>query len=248
MKFEPFQRLAQQIFDAIPAELRQGVEYLEVSPRTLAHPGLPDVYTLGECATGELDLGMEEAAAQRSGVHLYHGSFREVARLEPEFDWEEELRETIFHEIRHHREASAGDDALEVLDWAEDENFRRRAGKRFSAHFYRAGLRVGPGAWEVDGDLFVERPLTPAELEVDAPVQVRIDGAPLRVPIPHPLGEVHYLYLQGRWDEERDVAVVLWKRRGFWGRLLALLNGRRPRVEESVLEFGSGLDSGAGRR
>ena len=63
-------------------------------------------------------------------MHLYYGSFRELARLDEDFDWEAELWETLTHEVRHHRESTAGEDALEDLDWAEDENFRRRAGKR----------------------------------------------------------------------------------------------------------------------
>jgi hypothetical protein len=237
MKFAAFQRRAEQIFAGIPAELRQGVDRLEVSPDTLEHPGMPEVYTLGECATGALDLGMEGAGGERSTVHLYHGSFVQVARLEPGFDWEEELRETILHEVRHHRESNAGEDALEAMDWAEDENFKRRAGQPFDAFFFRAGRPLGEGEWEVDGDLFLEREVTPRELETEEALALSVGGEAVRIPLPRPLGEAHYVYLEGRWDPDRDVAVVLRPRRGAWAQLGALLSGRRPEAAETTLRL-----------
>jgi hypothetical protein len=93
-------------------------------------------------------------------VHLYHGSFRALARLDPDFDWEGELWETLTHEIRHHRESTAGEDDLEDFDYAADENFKRREGERFDPFFYRSGEPLEGRSWEVDGDLFVEKPLT----------------------------------------------------------------------------------------
>ncbi|HET7233594.1 MAG TPA: hypothetical protein VFJ16_26515, partial [Longimicrobium sp.] len=145
MKFEAFELRAREMFEDIPRELRHGIAYVAVHAEALPHPTMRDVYTLGECATGEYDAGGELPDALRSGVHLYHGSFRELARLDPKFDWEAELWETLTHEIRHHRESAAGEDALEELDWAEDENFKRRDGKAFEPFFYRAGLPVADG-------------------------------------------------------------------------------------------------------
>jgi predicted Zn-dependent protease with MMP-like domain len=238
MNFARFERRAREMFDEIPRELRHGVEFVAVHPEALPHPTMPDIYTLGECATGEYDLpGPDQPEAVRSGVHLYHGSFRELAKLDPEFDWEEELWETLTHEIRHHRESAAGEDALEELDWAEDENFKRRDGKEFEPFFYRAGIPVAPGAWEVDGDLFVERPVTADEID-DEEVTVTIDGSEVVVPIPAPLGDVHFVYLEDGWDGDFDVAVVLIRKRGAWEQLRGLLSGSRPKVRESTL----GLD------
>ena len=233
MNLATFRRRAREIFDAIPEELRHGVEYVLVEEQAVPHPSMPDVYTLGECATGEYDIGIDAPVAVRSGMHLYYGSFRELARLDPEFDWEAELWETITHEIRHHRESSAGEDALEDLDWAEDENFKRRAGKPFDPRFYRAGEPVGEGAWEVDGDLFVERELTRAELERGGEIAVAIGGEEIVVPLPGEVADVHYLYLDGRWDEERDVALVLVRRQGVWEQLRRLLGGREAVVRET---------------
>ena len=237
MKFEAFERRAREMFDEIPRELRHGVESITVHREALPHPTLPDVYTLGECATGEYDAGGELPDHLRSGVHLYHGSFRELARLDPDFDWEAELWETITHEIRHHRESAAGEDALEELDWAEDENFKRRDGKPFEPYFYRAGIPVADGAWEVDGDLFVERPVTAGEIEDDDELSVTIDGEEVAIPLPDPLGDVHFAYLEGLYDGGFDVAVVLVRQRGTWEQVRWLLAGRPPRVLESSVEM-----------
>jgi len=237
MDFATFRRRAREIFDSIPAELRHGVEYVRVERDALPHPSMPDVYTLGECATGEYDVGPDPGAV-RSGVHLYHGSFRELARLDDDFDWEAELWGTITHEVRHHRESTAGEDALEDMDWAEDENFRRRAGKRFDPLFFRAGTAVGDGAWEVDGDLFVQRELTAQELEDELELAVTVDGEDVVVPLPDRIGDAHYLYLDGRWDEARDVALVLVRRQGAWEQLRRLFSRRRAEVLQSSIDVG----------
>jgi hypothetical protein len=231
-----FRRRAREIFDAIPAELRHGVEYVQVGEQAVPHPDMPDVYTLGECATGEYDAGLDVPGDVRSGVHLYYGSFRELARLDPEFDWEVELWETLTHEVKHHRESNAGEDALEDLDWAEDENFKRRARKPFDPLFFRAGEAVGEGAWEVDGDLFVERELTAAELGSARKLAVTVDGKELVVPVPPRIEDVHYLYLEGRWGGERDVALVLVRRQGTWEQLRRIFSKRPLEVRESSVK------------
>jgi hypothetical protein len=242
MDFRRFERRAREIFDSIPEELRHGVEYVVVERDAVPHPTLPDVYTLGECATGEYDPGGARPDDLRSGVHLYYGSFRELAKLDPGFDWEAELWETITHEVRHHRESAAGEDALEELDWAEDENFKRRNGKKFAPLFYRAGIPAGDRVWEVDGDLFVERELSADEFRVTDEISVTIDGEEFDVPLPERQGDVHYLYLEGLWDDGCDVAVVLVRRRGGWEQLGNLLSGRKPEVLQSSMDFGDDRD------
>ncbi len=226
MNFDEFERRAREIFDDIPPELREGVAYLQVSRETVPHPTLPDVYTLGECATGEI-------AADRSGVHLYYGSFLALSRLFDEFDWEGELWETVTHEVRHHRESAAGEDDLEEMDYAEDENFKRREGEPFDPLFFRAGEPVGPGRWEVDGDLFIERELDAREFAAMAELRVEVEGREVAVPRPEPLGDVHFVYLMELCDEERDVALVLVRRRGAWESLRGMLSGAAPEVLET---------------
>lgn len=253
MDLEEFDRRAHALFDSIPAELRGGVEYLLVSPDALPHPELPEVYTLGECSTGELDLGAGPEGF-RSGVHLYHGSFAKLAELDPEFDWEDELRETVLHEIRHHRESAAGEDALEDFDYAADENFKRREGEPFDPLFYRSGEPVEEGAWEVDGDLFVERLVDADAFPEMEEVVAEILERRVSLPRPERLGDVSFLYLEGFGDGRGDTAVVLVRRRGAWESFRSLFRSSAPEVLEWTVdaedwwetgEPGGAEDSGA---
>lgn len=238
MTFDEFERRAREIFDEIPHDLRHGVAYLQVSREAIAHPTLPDIYTLGECATGEYDVETGAGDDIRSGVHLYYGSFLALARLHDDFDWEGELWETITHEIRHHRESAAGEDDLEVLDYAEDENFKRREGEPFDPLFYRAGEPVGADRWEVDGDLFIERVMDAREFASLRELRVEVDGEEYVVARPDELGDVHFLYLLELCGDEGDVALVLVRRRGAWESLRAMFSGARPRVLETEVETG----------
>jgi len=52
-------------------------------------------------------------------IFIYYGSFREVLGDAPQGEWEEELRETIVHELRHHVESLAGVDDLSVEEEEE---------------------------------------------------------------------------------------------------------------------------------
>ena len=236
MTFDEFEHRAREIFDSIPPAYRGGVEYVVVSEDAVPHPELPEVYTLGECATGELDLGAEAPDAMRSGVHLYYGSFQALAELDPEFDWEGELHETIVHEVRHHRESTAGEDALEDFDYAADENFKRREGQPFDPLFYRAGEPLDDGGWEIDGDVFVERLVSEAEFRRLDEVEAEIGGRRVSLPRPERLGDVSFMYLEGFHDGPGETAVVLVRRRGVMESVRGLFHREAPDVAEWTVE------------
>jgi len=179
------------------------------------------------------------AGEVRSIVMLYYGSFLRLSRLEEEWDWEEEIWETVTHEIRHHLESLALDDELEVRDYADDQNFARREGLEFEPFFFRSGEPLGPGAWEVAGDVFLERELAPAAVSRGAPVAVEWEGRALSVPLPSPLGDVHFVTLEDVPAPKGDVVVVLVRRRGAWESLRAALSGRKPEVLESLVSVGA---------
>jgi hypothetical protein len=235
MEFREFERRAREIFDDVPDELRAGIEYVSVSEEAVRHPEHPDIYTLGECATGEYDLGYEIPTTYRSGVHLYYGSFRRLAEMDEGFDWEGELWETIVHEIRHHREWLAGEDALEAFDYAADENFKRRDGEPFDPLFYRSGEAAGEGRWTVEGDLFIERVLSGAEFEALEELHVRLGEDEVSVPRPERLGDVHFLYLEDVPEALGDVALVLVRRRSGWEALKGAFGGGAPEVLETAV-------------
>ena len=232
MNYATFERRAHEIFDGIPPEYREGVDGLEVTRAAQAHPSLPEVYTLGECKSEYYPSEFGGAGEVRSMVVLYYGSFLELSRMEEAWDWEDELWETITHEIRHHLESLASEDALEVLDYAEDQNFARREGESFDPFFFRSGERLAEGVFEVDRDVFVEREVDPRRFGGPEPLRAAWPGGELRVPWPERLGDVHFVRVNGAGREPGELFVVLVRARGAWESLWALF--RRAPLE--VLE------------
>lgn len=165
MNLLDFEERAREIYAAIPADFRAGVDGLEVSRRIAPHPDTPDVFTLGECRSEFYPSEFGGPGMVRSLLILYYGSFVELSRRDPDWDWEEELFETITHELRHHLEHLASEDELERHDYAEDQNFARQEGHAFDPFFYRSGTPAGAGAFQVGADLFVERSLDQGEVE-----------------------------------------------------------------------------------
>lgn len=233
MDFAAFEARAHELFAEIPPEFLEGIDGLEVSRATEAHPSLPDIYTLGECLTEQYPSEFGGAGEVRSIVMLYYGSFLALSRLDDDFDWESELYETLMHEVRHHLESLATEDELEEIDYAEDQNFRRREGERFDPGFYRAGHRRGEREWEVDGDYFLE---VPVPRDGSTEVEVAWGERSMRLARPEPLGDVHFATIDAWSDDEHEVVAVLIARRGWWAQLRALLAGSPVDVRESRVE------------
>ena len=99
MKYSEFERIALDAFEAVPEQYREGIDGLVVSRETVAHPTLPDIYTLGHCDTESYPSDFVGPDTTRSVVILYYGSFKNLARKDPDFDWEAEIHETVQHEI-----------------------------------------------------------------------------------------------------------------------------------------------------
>jgi predicted Zn-dependent protease with MMP-like domain len=237
MNYEEFSRRAHRIFDDIPPEYREGVDGLEVTRRTAFHPTLPEVYTLGECLSEFYPTDFGGAGEVRSRVVLYYGSFLALSRTRDDWDWEEELFETVMHEVRHHLESLAQEDALEEMDYAEDQNFARREGESFDPFFFHSGHAVAPGIFEVDGDLFVERPIDARTFERERELAVELNGDTVRVPLPAELGDVHYLNVTDAPGEgSGEVFVVLVRRRGPMEWLRRLLGGRSLTILETEVK------------
>ena len=97
-------------------ELNGGVNLLE---EAMPDPEFPEgeMYFLGEFCDDCLGRY----------INLYFGSFAALAEREDwtEVDWRRELRETLAHELTHHRESRAGTHALDDKDAQELEAFRR---------------------------------------------------------------------------------------------------------------------------
>lgn len=236
MDFQTFERTAHEMFDSIPAEYREGVDGLIVERKAESHPSLPEVFTLGECRSEYYPSEFGGPGEVLSMVVLHYGSFLELSRREEEWDWDGELWETITHEVRHHLESLAAEDALEVQDYAEDQNFARREGERFEPLYFRSGERLGDGVYSVDGDVFVEMEMTEPELLAVPELRVRWAGGERVVPRPERLGDIHFVRVGelGRGESGSshggELFAVLVRRRGAWSWLRDLFGGRRLEV------------------
>lgn len=215
------------MWDEIPPEAHEGVERVTVVEEALTHPDFPDVYTLGECVTDTWPDGYGEGDV-RSELLLYHGSFQGLARVDPAFDWEDELWETILHELLHHREAAAGQSGLDDFDWAEEQNLLRWAGLEFDPTFYRA-VPAGPdGVVRLDSELFVESTVT--RDGVEAGFEWRGGLYTVRLPL-----DVDFAYVGVANLAGGRLTVVARRHRPWWRRLGSGGTGRPVELWRSAL-------------
>jgi hypothetical protein len=219
MRLSDFEALVRRQSAEIPPDFLDGIAEIVVSPRTVPHPGREGVWTLGECLPVPGDDG--DPRHLQSRVVLYHGSFQALARETPGFDWTAEAWETLTHEIRHHVEWKARAPDLEAFDRAAEENYARHDGEPFDPAFYRDGVPLPDGAWQVDDDVFLER------VVAGPPGSVRVHwrGTDYEVPVPENATLPAFLALRGTGDPPPgDLVLVLQKRSG-WLELF-----RRPKV------------------
>lgn len=224
MRLDRFREVAARMWEDIPPPMREGVEALSVEERALPHPGLEEIYTLGECITDEWPTGYGGPGETRSHLVLYYGSFRALAEREEGFDWAGELWETILHELLHHREYAAGQSGLEDFDWAVEQNQRRYAGESFDPTFYRA-VPPGPeGSWRLESETFVE-----AEVEPGA-ARATFTWREREYVVRIPPDEERPMFVQTTNLANGRLCVVVRRRRPWWRRVLgADVGGSEPR-------------------
>jgi hypothetical protein len=188
------------------------------------------VYTLGHCLTEEHPSGYGGPDTTRSVIALYWGSFRQLADQDADFDWEGEVWETLTHELRHHLESLAGDDALEDVDYAADELFKREGGLSFDPWYFQRGDDLGGGAYLVEGTQYLEQIWDVAAfLQVDV-IDFVWRGVTYRIPRPAEQGDVHFIWVRGGALDEEALELVLVRKRGWREGLGGLVRGSRPVV------------------
>jgi len=233
MDLKEFERQARRAFDEIPEDFKEGIDGLTVSRDAPTHPTLPEVFTLGHCVTEEHLSEYGSPDTTRSTIVLYWGSFRELSKRDPDFDWEAELWETLTHEIRHHLESLAGDDALEDVDYAADELYNRQEGLEFDPWYYQRGQSLGGGVYVVEGRSYLEMPQDARAFAAAGEIDFRWRGRRYRLQRPEELGDVHFVRALGDDFEDEEVELVLVRRRSSWESLKRLARRSAPVVLES---------------
>ena len=233
MTFDEFSRLAQGAFQSVPEVYREGVDGVTTVESVETHPDLPGVLTMGECLTQAFHSEWQGPETTRSQVVLYYGSFRKMAEDDPDFDWEGELWETLTHELQHHLESLADEDALEAVDYAVDESFKRERGEPFDPWYFQWGEPVGEGAYRVEDEVYIERVLTAEEFEDLEEIEFTWEGRSYRLPRPEELGDIHFVVVEGT---EFYMQIVLIRRASWRQRLRGALRAQSPTVLESGAE------------
>ncbi len=233
MEFEAFEAAARAAYREIPDAFKEGVGGLVVSREALVHPEHADVFTLGHCLTEDHPSDYGSPDTTRSVIALYWGSFRQLASLDPSFDWDGELWETLTHELRHHLESLAGEADLEAVDYAADETFKRDEGLDFDPWYYQHGDAVAPGTFRIENSWYLEQSWTSGAFERATHLDFEWEGQALRIPRPDALGDVHFVWIHGVELGNATLELVLLRNRTWWEDVKRLAGASRPVVYES---------------
>ncbi len=208
LEMEGFRAEAEAVWDAIPDHFRDGAILL-IHPEAEPDPEYESVFFLGACesAFGPLEDALAASGDYRPGdrqsvLHIWFGSFVEMAARAVDFDWPYELEETILHELTHHWEHRAGLDGLDRFDAAQLTNFRRLRGQAVPMYFWRDGEPWAGGRWHIDGDVFVE-------VDGPPPWTVRAEDGETVTAEPDPMDGWATLYERGAiFDGRRGDLIV----------------------------------------
>jgi hypothetical protein len=236
MRFQDFEERAHAMWDEIPPEYKEGIDGMVVKREAEAHPDHPDYFTLGMCFTEPYPSGYMGPETTRSILAIYHGSFREVAERNPAFDWEEELWETITHELRHHLEFLAEDDALEGLDYAMEESYKRGQGETFDPWYFQYGLPLAEDVYRIEYDVYIERRWREGAFGAGDAVEFAWDGARWSIPFPADPGDLQYVWLHGMNAGGGWVQLVLVRERPLLDRVRRFFRKEELDLVESEAE------------
>jgi predicted Zn-dependent protease with MMP-like domain len=229
-----FEAAARNAWARIPESYKAGIDAMIVEADAHSHPEHDDFFTLGECITETYPSEFGGPDTIRSAVVLYYGSFASVAAEDEQFPWQQEIEETLLHELQHHLEHLADADELEDFDHAVEENFKRVEGEPFDPLFFRVGRRIGEGIFRVEHDVFVEVSAADAsEIEYDLAWADQL----YRVSIPQFGADVLYAVIDQEMPEvQGDLCIVRVRRMSMLGTLRAALGGRGYSVGEVFVE------------
>jgi len=233
MKFAAFRAAAERAYGEIPERFKTGIEGLIVSRDAVPSPGLLDVYTLGECRTESWPSDWQGPDTTRSSVVLYWGSFESLSEHDPEFDWDDEIWETLTHELRHHLESLADEDRLDKVDYAMDQGFNRAEGLVFDPWYYQRGDPEGSGTYRVEEHVFLEQQWSDQRFKTMGKIPFQWRGRNWFVRRPDRLGDVHFVWVHGVVEPPEILELVLVRRRSWWEILIGFLRTARTEVIES---------------
>jgi hypothetical protein len=207
MRLADFEDMVRRLCEEVPADFFDGIAEVVVSPRVVADPKRPDVFTLGECIPLPVQVGSGVEGLQ-SQVVMYHGSFAALAGQQQGMDWRHEAWETLTHELRHHLEWRAHAPDLENFDWAVEHNFARHDGEPFDPTFFLSGNPESSDRYSVDDDVFIDHIVSSVPISVDFSWQKKV----YRVKVPRDAELPCFLVVQGVTEPPPGELVIVLRR------------------------------------
>jgi predicted Zn-dependent protease with MMP-like domain len=125
ISFDEFERIVQEQLEIIPPQYLEGLQGVHCFESVKRDPQETQLVRLGEYLDPGPDQFLDSRVHIGRHVSLYYGSFLAIAH--EGFDWEEQIWETLTHEIQHHVESKAGDRTL--IEWDMDQMRRFKAQK-----------------------------------------------------------------------------------------------------------------------
>jgi len=227
--YDEFADVAHRMWEEVPSHYKRGVDGVVVRPEAETHPEHEDYFTMGLCSTEPFPSGYGGPETDRSTLVLYYGSFRELSRSDPDFDWEEELCETITHELRHHLEFMVAGDDLDGVDYVMEQSHRRDEGLSFDPWYFQSGIVTAPGVYQAEREVFIEQVWAPSEFERREKLEFDWEGNRWAIPRPERLGDLHYVRVTGPVESPGSLHLALVRETSFWRRIREL--GRRTPLE-----------------
>jgi len=115
ISFDQFSTITEDLVRQIPDKFKKGIAGIFVTPGAVVDDEFSDVYVLGHYTSG----GYCEPS-----IDIYYGSFRKIFSGLSLLQLQNEIWETIIHEIRHHLEENAGLQDLRIFDQQQKEYFQ----------------------------------------------------------------------------------------------------------------------------
>ena len=233
MSYGEFAETANRMWDRVPDAYKEGIDGLVLRREAETHPDHGDFFTLGTCSTEPYPSGYGGPESTRSILALYYGSFRAVARSDPEFDWEGEIWETVTHELRHHLEFLVEDSALEGVDYAVEQAHLREAGLEFDPWYFQSGLLVAPGVYRVESEIYIEQRWSQTDFDRSDALEFEWEERRWRLPRPGRLGDLHFIRIIGGVPADTEFTLVLVRDRSLRDRVRRVWRGGSVRLFES---------------
>ena len=125
ISFDTFERIVEEQLEIIPTQYLEGLQGVHCFEEAKHDPKEPHLVRLGEYLDPGPDQFLDSRVHIGRHVSLYYGSFLAIAHAG--FDWEEQIWDTLTHEIQHHVESKAGDRTL--IEWDKEQMRRFKAGR-----------------------------------------------------------------------------------------------------------------------